>query len=133
MLKRSLILVFTCVVSLSAFSQAGLLNASTADEIGEKSALQKAADNDGPIPYGYVNDRDVMWSKVVWEFIDLNQKINLPYYFPIDTTNTSDNRRSLFDTLLKGIKKGKIKNIYPTTYPTVPGSTPIPFIIYPER
>ena len=34
------------------------------------------------IPYGYVDDRDVMWSKVVWEFVDLNQKINLPYYFP---------------------------------------------------
>ena len=116
MLKRSLIVVFACIFSSSVFSQAGLLNANSADEIGEKSVLQKVADNDGPIPYGYVNDRDVMWSKVVWEFIDLNQKINLPYYFPIDTTNTSGNRRSLFDTLLKGIRKGKINNVYSDSF-----------------
>ena len=60
-------------------------------------------------PYGYIDDRDILWSKVVWEFVDLNQKINLPYYFPIDTANISNDRRSLFDTLLKGIRKGKLK------------------------
>ena len=50
-----------------------LLNAKSVNQIGKKSAQQLAADNDGPIPYGYVDDRDILWSKVVWEFIDLNQ------------------------------------------------------------
>jgi len=58
----------------------------------------------------------VMWSKVVWEFVDLNQKINLPYYFPIDTTNISSSRRSLFDTLIKGIRQGEIKDAYSDSF-----------------
>ena len=82
----------------------------------ELSGIQLMADNDGPIPYGYVDDRDIMWSKVVWEFVDLNQKINLPYYFPIDTTNISSDRRSLFDTLVRGIKQGKIKEAYSDSF-----------------
>ena len=48
--------------------------------------------------------------------IDLNQKINLPYYFPIDTTSISNNRRSLFDTLMKGLKSGKIKEAYEDSF-----------------
>jgi gliding motility associated protien GldN len=81
-----------------------------------KSKRQLAANNDRPIPYGYLDDRDVLWSKVVWEFIDLNQKINLPYYFPVDTVNISTYRRSLFDTLLKGIQQGKIENAYSDSF-----------------
>ena len=116
MLKQSLIIIVVCLFSSSVFSQAGLLNASTVDQIGKKSVQQKAADGEGPIPYGFVNDRDIMWSKVVWEFIDLNQKINLPYYYPIDTTNTDRNRKSLFDTLLKGVRKNRIKNVYSDSF-----------------
>jgi gliding motility associated protien GldN len=97
-------------------AQANLLNAKKVEQIGKKSDQQIASDNDGPLPYGYVDDRDVLWSKVVWEFIDLNQKINLPYYFPIDTANISSDRRSLFDTLIKGIKKGKIKEVYSDSF-----------------
>ena len=104
------------MISGSISAQSGLLNAKKPSQIGKKSKQQLAADNDGPIPYGYVDDRDVLWSKVVWEFIDLNQKINLPYYFPIDTTNISNDRRSLFDTLIKGIKQGKIEEAYTDSF-----------------
>ncbi|MDB2385389.1 gliding motility protein GldN [Polaribacter sp.] len=116
MLKQGFIVFFAFVVSSSIQAQTNILNATQADQIGQKSPQQLAADNDGPIPYGYVSDRDVMWSKVVWEFIDLNQKINLPYYFPIDTTSISTDRRSLFDTLLKGIKQGKIDDVYSDSF-----------------
>lgn len=116
MLRYCLLLIFLCVTSSLVNAQTNILNAKTADQIGKKNADQLTANNDGPIPYGYVNDRDIMWSKVVWEFVDLNQKINLPYYFPIDTTNISTNRRSLFDTLLKGIKQGKIENAYTDSF-----------------
>ncbi len=116
MIKNCLIVFFALIISGSVNAQFGLLNAKTVDQIGKKSDQQLAADNDGPIPYGYVDDRDVLWSKVVWEFIDLNQKINLPYYFPIDTTNISSDRRSLFDTLIKGIKKGRITEAYSDSF-----------------
>ncbi|WP_297802284.1 gliding motility protein GldN [uncultured Polaribacter sp.] len=116
MFKNGLIFFFALIISGSMNAQANLLNAKSVDQIGVKNEQQIAADNDGPIPYGYVDDRDVLWSKVVWEFIDLNQKINLPYYFPIDTTNMSSDRRSLFDTLIKGIKQGKIKEAYSDSF-----------------
>jgi len=116
MTKNCLILFFAILSSGLVDAQVNLLNSKTVDQIGLKSSEQLAADNDGPIPYGYVDDRDILWSKVVWEFIDLNQKINLPYYFPIDTTNLSLDRRSLFHTILKGIKQGKIKEAYSDSF-----------------
>ena len=116
MIKNCVIIFFAILTTGLVNAQANLLNSKSVDQIGVKSEQQLAADNDGPIPYGYVDDRDVLWSKVVWEFIDLNQKINLPYYFPIDTTNISSDRRSLFHTLIKGIKQGKIKEAYDDSF-----------------
>ncbi|NVK52977.1 MAG: gliding motility protein GldN [Flavobacteriaceae bacterium] len=110
-----LVLVALLTVGVTS-AQSSLLNAKSVDQIGKKTKEQLVADNDAPLPFDYVDDRDIMWSKVVWEVIDLNQKINLPYYFPIDTTNLSKDRRSLFDTLLNGIKSGKIKEAYEDSF-----------------
>ena len=107
---KNFVFVFLAILTTGFLNaQSNLLNSKTVDQIGVKSIEQLAADNDAPIPYGYVDDRDVLWSKVVWEFIDLNQKINLPYYFPIDTLNVSASRRSLWHTMYKAIKKNKVK------------------------
>ena len=116
MFRNCLLVFFICFSAGFVHAQANILNAKTADQIGKKSEQQLLVDDDQPIPYGYVDDRDVMWSKIVWEFVDLNQKINLPYYFPVDTTNISSERRSLFDTLMKGIKQGKIKEAYSDSF-----------------
>jgi len=110
------ILIVACFSTGLINAQANLLNAKKPSDIGKKTVEQKAADNDKPIPYGYVDDRDILWSKVVWEYIDLNERINMPYYYPIDTANIDKNRRSLFDTLLKGIKDGKITEVYDGSY-----------------
>ena len=110
-------LVFVALLVTSySNSQSNLLNATEVDQIGKQTKEKIAADNDSPLSYGYIDDRDILWSKVVWEFVDLNQKINLPYYYPIDTANISNDRRSLFDTLLKGIRKGDIKNVYSDSF-----------------
>ena len=117
MMNKYLYLVYvTLLVSNMASAQVSLLNAKSVDQIGKNTSESVASDNDTPLSYGYISDRDILWSKVVWEFIDLNQKINFPYYFPIDTANTSNNRRSLFDTLMKGIKKGDIENVYSDSF-----------------
>ena len=111
---------YTVVISLLATSyvcaQANILNATKVEEIGKQTDARIAADNDKPLAYGYIDERDILWSKVVWEFVDLNQKINLPYYFPIDTSNMYNDRRSLFDTLMRGIKNGSIKNVYSDSF-----------------
>lgn len=36
------------------------------------------------IPYEYVREADVMWSKRVWRSIDMREKINHPMYLPFD-------------------------------------------------
>lgn len=114
--KRFYMVLFAVAATSYASAQANLLNAKKVESIGFKSEAQIASEDDKPLPYGYISDRDVLWSKVVWEYVDLNQKINLPYYYPIDTTNAGLTRRSLFDTLLKGIKNGEIKEVYNDSY-----------------
>ena len=100
----------------SAFAQSNLLNATKPSDIGKKTAEQLAIDNDEPLAYGYIDDRDILWSKVVWEFIDLNERLNLPLYYPVDTSNVSIDRRSLFDTLLRGIRNNEITEVYDDSY-----------------
>ena len=103
-------------ISVVNYAQTNLLNAKVPQEIGVKSPEQFAADNDKPLEYGYIDDRDIFWSKVVWEYIDLNERLNLPFYYPIDTMRTSSDRRSLYDSLLRGIKQNKITEIYDDSY-----------------
>ncbi len=104
------------VLFQNAIAQSNLLNAKKPSDIGKKTAEQLAYDNDKPLEYGYIDDRDILWSKVVWEYIDLNERINLPMYYPVDTSSVPSNRRSLFDTLLRGIKKGEITEVYDDSY-----------------
>lgn len=66
--------------------------------------------------YGYVDDRDVLMGKTTWEIVDLNERINFPLYFPIDTANIGSDRRSLYDVLTKAIRNGKISEVYSDSY-----------------
>ncbi len=102
--------------SFSSFAQSNLLNAKTPEEIGKKTAAQLISDNDKPLPYGYVHDRDVLMGKTTWEIIDLDERINFPLYYPIDSANIGKDRRSLYDVLTKGMKDGQITEVYTDSY-----------------
>ena len=102
--------------SVASYAQTNLLNAKIPEEIGLKSAAQLNADNDKPLEYGYVDDRDVLMGKTVWEIIDLSERINFPLYFPIDTANIGSDRRSLYDVLTKAIRSGEISEVYSDSY-----------------
>ncbi|MGB2273079.1 MAG: gliding motility protein GldN [Flavicella sp.] len=117
-LKSCLVLVFVFLLTLSMNAQAkfNLLNAKKPSEIGVVPEARKIASKDKPLPYGYVDERDILWSKIVWEYIDLNERINMPLYYPIDSTFVDSNRKSLFYSLLKGIKSGKIKEVYDDSF-----------------
>lgn len=110
------ILILAFVLVQTTFAQSNLLNAKKPSDIGKKTDIQLAVDNDKPLAYGYVDDRDILWTKAVWEYVDLNERINLPMYFPVDTTSVSTDRRSLFDTLLRGIKNDEITEVYDDSY-----------------
>lgn len=111
-----LIVIISIAGSVPSFAQSNLLNAKTPEQIGIKSAAQLISDNDKPLAYGYVHDRDVLMGKTVWEIIDLNERINFPLYFPIDTANIGSDRRSLYDVLTKAMQKGKITEVYTDSY-----------------
>jgi gliding motility associated protien GldN len=111
-----LIAIVTVLGSATGFSQSNLLNAKKPSEIGLKTAAQRISDNDRPLAYGYVHDRDILMGKTTWEIIDLSEKINFPLYFPIDTANIGTDRRSLYDVLTKAMKSGKITEVYTDSY-----------------
>ena len=115
-IKNLLSVVFAVAMSASTFAQSNLLNSKTPDEIGKKTPAQLISDNDKPLPYGYVHDRDVLMGKTIWEFVDIDERINFPLYYPIDTAFVGKERRSLFDILVKNIKNGKITEVYADDY-----------------
>lgn len=115
-LKNFLLVVLALAGSITSNAQSNLLNAKTPDEIGKKTAAQLESDNDKPLPYGYVHDRDVLMGKTIWEEIDLDERINFPLYYPVDTAFVGKERRSLFQVLLNGIKAGKITEVYGDDY-----------------
>ena len=115
-IKNLLSVVFAVAMGASTFAQSNLLNSKTPDEIGKKTPAQLISDNDKPLPYGYVHDRDVLMGKTIWEFVDVDERINFPLYYPIDTAFVGKERRSLFDVLVKNIKSGKITEVYSDDY-----------------
>lgn len=115
-LKYCLLTVLSVGFAVSSFGQANVLNAKIPQEIGVKSEAQMAMDNDRPLEYGYVDDRDIMFSRMTWEKVVLDERVNFPLYYPVDTNNIGSNRRSLFDVLWKNVKEGKIENVYDDSY-----------------
>lgn len=114
--RNFLIVVAFTVGGFYSFAQSNLLNAKVPSEIGKKTAAQLISDNDKPLAYGYVHDRDVLMGKTTWETIDLDERINFPLYYPIDTANIGKDRRSLYDVLTKAMKDGKLTEVYTDSY-----------------
>ncbi|PKG49800.1 MULTISPECIES: type IX secretion system ring subunit PorN/GldN [Olleya] len=114
--KSLLAVVFGVCFASQSVAQSNILNAKSPSEIGVRTAEQKALDNDKPLEYGYVDDRDIMFAKMTWEKVILDERVNFPLYYPVDTNNIGSERRSLFDVLTKAIDEGKIENVYNDSY-----------------
>ena len=113
-MKKGFFILFLLIAlhSNSSLSQANLLNAKVPQEVG-----MQVVENQDPIAYGYIDNRDVLWSKTIWEIIDLNERINFPYYYPtINNGLLSNNLKSLFRILYDNIASGEITEIYSTSY-----------------
>jgi hypothetical protein len=78
----SIVLSFLLLGLNAVCAQSNLLNAKVPQEVGQLNEQQILANEVAPIEYGYVDDRDIVWSKTVWEVIDLDERINFPYYYP---------------------------------------------------
>ncbi|WP_411767834.1 gliding motility protein GldN [Winogradskyella sp. A3E31] len=115
-LKHFLLTVVGVVASQSMFAQANILSAKIPEEIGMKTEAQLLYDNDEPLEYGYVDDRDILFSKMTWEKVVLDERVNFPLYYPVDTNNIGRDRRSLFHTLMGAVESGEIPKVYSDSY-----------------
>lgn len=113
-------LIFSFLILSSGFALAqNILNAKSPEEYRKQrdsgmvkvgDSLVASADRVTPLKYGFIEDKDVLRSMVIWEIIDLNDKINQPYYHNED--GLVGGTKSLYQLLLDGINSGKIKEVY---------------------
>ncbi|MFY1047744.1 gliding motility protein GldN [Chryseobacterium sp. GP-SGM7] len=101
-----------------AFSQT-ILNASSPEEFRQMRAenMKKVGDTVisnkvTPLEYGFVDEKDILKSMMVWEIIDLNDKINQPFYYDNPNGLLSKTTRSLYQILLDAALEGKIEEVY---------------------
>lgn len=104
------------LVSGFAFSQ-NILNAKSPEEFRQLRAenMEKVGDSvvstkTDPLAYGFINDHDIVKSMVVWEIIDMNDKINQPFYHNEDGLVSSN--KSLYQILFDAVMDGKITEVY---------------------
>jgi len=88
----SIILLFVIVFSPDGLNAQDVLNGVF---VKEKTRNRK------PVPYQYLREADVMWSKIVWREIQLKEKINHPLYYP---ENPIGDRMSLISLLMWGVQ-----------------------------
>ncbi|PQL91012.1 type IX secretion system ring subunit PorN/GldN [Apibacter adventoris] len=114
---KYLVFCLTILINTGVYAQ-NILNAKSPEELrkmrAEKYDIVNKTDTISTqqtvLPYGYIEDKDILWSKVVWEIIDLNEKLNQPYYYSYN--DVSANYVSLYDALFEGMMSGKIKEVY---------------------
>jgi len=109
-MRKIFLLILLIFFTNQGFSQANLLNAKNPSEIGDSSASSEAITEF--VDYEYVDDKDILWSKVVYEFIDLNERLNFPLLFPVNDTKYDDTRKSLWRVIKENIENGKISEVY---------------------
>ncbi|WP_318310348.1 type IX secretion system ring subunit PorN/GldN [Flagellimonas crocea] len=114
--KNALLIGLLGILPVSMMAQANILNAKLPEDIGKKTQAQIEHDADEPLEYGYVDDRDILWSKTVWEIIDLDERVNFPLYYPTDTIGIGADRRSLYHVLMKNIRNGNLTEVYADSY-----------------
>ena len=116
MKNKQIISGLLMLISGFAFSQS-ILNATSPEELRKLREERQERKGDSlvsvkvePLKYGYIEDKDILRSKVVWEIIDLNEKINQPFYYNSDGVVSSS--KSLYQILLDGVNDGSIKEVY---------------------
>ena len=58
------------------------------------------------VPYSYLREADVMWSKKIWRHIDLNEKMNAPFRYP--KANETKDRKNFINMVMDAVKEGSL-------------------------
>jgi gliding motility associated protien GldN len=87
----SIILLLTIVFNLTGLKAQDVLNG---------VYVKQHVSSKKPVPYQYLREADVMWSKTIWRQIELQEKMNFPLYYPEEPIGE---RMSLISLLMWGI------------------------------
>jgi len=102
-MKKALFLVLFSVclwgTSLTSYSQ--VLEGPPRDGVYDKTAITQVQ----PIPYPYLREADVVWTRRIWRVLDLREKMNQPFYFPEKPQN---DWRSFVQIIMDGLKEGTV-------------------------
>lgn len=58
------------------------------------------------VPYPSIREADMMWKKRVWREVDFRQKMNLPFYYPIES---HDGERNFISVIMDALAAGDIQ------------------------
>ena len=109
---KNFIFIFCLLLNSVLVAQSNILNTKDPALIGIKNIDQKQSDEESSfLEYNFIDDRDILWSKIVYEKIDLNEKLNFPLLFPI-VDSEDRTRKSLWRILKENIENGNIKKVY---------------------
>ena len=107
-MNRLTLLIVSFFVFASSYSQSKLLNAKKPSQIGNEIIKSE----NKSIEYPEIDDTDVLWSKVVYEFIDLNEKLNFQLLFPVNDEQYSSTRKSLWKIIRENVENGNIDEVF---------------------
>jgi gliding motility associated protien GldN len=102
-MKRAIFLVFISIflTGLRLNTTAQVLEGPPRDGIYDRTTVTQV----DPIPYAYIREADVIWSRRIWRTIDMREKMNQPFYYP---EQPQYGWRSFITIILDAMKEGTI-------------------------
>ena len=102
-MKKALFLVLFSAIfwGINLKSYAQVLDGPPRDGVYDKTAITQVQ----PIPYPYLREADVVWTRRIWRILDMREKLNQPFYFPEKPQNSW---RSFVQIIMDGLKEGTV-------------------------
>lgn len=96
-MKQFLSICLTFVVLLGASMSQGLAQT---QNVLDGAYVKETNLTKRVIPYPHLREADVMYKRRIWQEIDMRQKFNHPFYFPLDPIQ---DRKNLFDVVREAL------------------------------
>ena len=96
-MKQFLCTCLTLTLALFAFVQQGVAQS---PNVLDGAYVKETNLTKRVIPYPHLREADVMYKRRIWQEIDLRQKFNHPFYFPLDAIQ---DRQNLFDVVREAL------------------------------
>lgn len=100
-MKKLFLALLTIMLAFAFSAEAQIVDEAPLDGLYEDEGLMEKV----PVPYPYIRQADVMWSKRIWREVDFRQKFNQKFYFPIET---QAQWKSFIVTVLDAMKEGEL-------------------------